>query len=299
MSACRQLAPWVEVLVDGELPCDKVLEVEQHLATCEACRERARFDQALRLSVQRVARAAEPGAGFEERLAAALSAERVREERREREVARDSRLSWRQTAMVVAAAAGTFVWAAASGDASRSPVASPGPESSLASTLGTAPLEGLLDELVNYHVESPATAPEVLEPADVDRFEPEVGVPVRAPALTQYGARWEGGSLVPMAGAAAPFGGAQATSAAVSRARRAASLRYRLGNHRVTVYVYDASRLPLRVMLEPRVVRNLPVYVGARRGYSVAAVEQRGVGYAVATDLGDRESAELVVASVY
>jgi len=42
------------------------------------------------------------------------------------------------------------------------------------------------------------------------------------------------------------------------------------------------------------VVRNLPVYVGSRRGYSIAALEKRGVGYAVATDLDDRESAELV-----
>ena len=51
---------------------------------------------------------------------------------------------------------------------------------------------------------------------------------------------------------------------------------------------------PLRATLEPRVVRNLPVYVGSRRGYSIAALEKRGVGYAVATDLNDRESAELV-----
>ena len=52
--------------------------------------------------------------------------------------------------------------------------------------------------------------------------------------------------------------------------------------------------ITFRATLEPRVVRNQPVYVGSRRGYSIAAREQRGLGYAVATDLDDRESAELV-----
>ena len=36
-----------------------------------------------------------------------------------------------------------------------------------------------------------------------------------------------------------------------------------------------------------------PVHVGERRGYSIAAREQHGVGYAVAADTDD-ESAELV-----
>ena len=55
---------------------------------------------------------------------------------------------------------------------------------------------------------------------------------------------------------------------------------------------------PLRARLEPRVVRELPVYVGTRRGYSIAATEQRGVGYAAAGDLDDEETAELVASTV-
>ena len=101
-------------------------------------------------------------------------------------------------------------------------------------------------------------------------------MPVRVPSLQQYGARWEGASVVPV------------------HNRRAASFRYHLGGHRMTLYVYDSSRFPLRAMLEPRVVRNQPIYVGTRRGYSIAAREQRGIGHAIATDLDDRESAELV-----
>jgi hypothetical protein len=69
--------------------------------------------------------------------------------------------------------------------------------------------------------------------------------------------------------------------------------------HRVTLYIYDASRFPLRASLEPRIVRDVPVFVGTRRGYSIAAAEQRGLGYAVATDLNDAQSAELVAASFH
>jgi anti-sigma factor RsiW len=108
------------------------------------------------------------------------------------------------------------------------------------------------------------------------KLQPEVGVPVRIPTLKQFGASWEGGAVVPM------------------KNQHAAYLRYRISNHPVTLYVYDARRVPLRGVLEPRVVHNQPVHVGDRRGYSIAAREQRGIGYAIATDLNDDESAELV-----
>jgi hypothetical protein len=49
-------------------------------------------------------------------------------------------------------------------------------------------------------------------------------------------------------------------------------------------------------VLEPRVVHDVPIHVGAHRGNSIAAREQHGVGYAVATDLTGDESAELVAA---
>ena len=76
----------------------------------------------------------------------------------------------------------------------------------------------------------------------------------------------------------------------------AASLFYHIDGHRFTVYVFDAERVPLQKtnVLKPRVVRDRPVFVGTRRGYSIAAVENRGVGYALATDLDTQESAELV-----
>ena len=136
-----------------------------------------------------------------------------------------------------------------------------------------------MDDFVMHHANPPL--PEVVDEALVGRLEPEVGVPVRAPSLRQYGAEWEGGSTVWMN----------------SPHRRVATLRYNLGGHHVTVFMYDASRIALGASLEPRVVHNVPVYVGTRRGYSIAASEKRGMGYAVTSDLDGSESAELLAAS--
>ena len=38
------------------------------------------------------------------------------------------------------------------------------------------------------------------------------------------------------------------------------------------------------------------MYVGNLRGYSIGAASHRGVGYAVASDLNDSETAEIVAA---
>ena len=83
------------------------------------------------------------------------------------------------------------------------------------------------------------------------------------------------------------------------RERRAALLQYTVeGNHRMTVYVFDPRALAMQATrLQPRVVRERPVYVGKLRGYSVAAAEKGGVGYALATDFDDDRSAQLVLAA--
>lgn len=283
MSDCRGVSTLLDVFVDGELPPEKLLDVEQHLAGCARCTERVRFSEAVRSSLKRATLAdAEPSADFRARLAGALAAEREAAQDAASgtlpvAIARDARrgdtmLSWRAIgALAAAAAVPLFLAAGASDGASRT--ARTPPVSSASS------LDGVLDDIVNAHVR--ATTPAVTETTLVENFEPEVGVPVRVPQLQQYGARWEGGTVVPV------------------RNHRAASFRFRMHGHRVTLYVYDAKRVPLRAELEARVVRNVPVFVGQRRGYSIAAVEQRGVGHALTTDMSDAESAELIVASVH
>lgn len=75
-----------------------------------------------------------------------------------------------------------------------------------------------------------------------------------------------------------------------------AELRYTMQGHRLTIYVFDPRRVPMRVTrLTPHMVqRQSPVYVGRVRGFSVAAVENGGVGYAMASDLDDEKSVQLV-----
>ncbi|MBK7585402.1 MAG: hypothetical protein IPI67_35075 [Myxococcales bacterium] len=285
-SPCRRSASLLEPFGDGELPTEKVVELETHLGDCACCRETVELNQALKLSLQRSVQAdANPSEEFAARVARALSAERERqEERDERRDALDRGrpLAWRFIVPVAAAAGATLVWGALE-QQSRPVNDGMNVSTSMAtSTPGvTASLDEMIDELVTHHAAS--RDPDVVEPSLVRKLEPEVGVPVRLPSLQQYGLRWEGASVVPVR----------------QLNQRAASLRYMFDGHRVSLYVYNSARFPLRATLEPRVVRNTPVYVGSRRGYSIAAVERRGVGYAVATDLDDRESAELVVASLH
>jgi anti-sigma factor RsiW len=273
MNGCRRVSPLLEPFADGELAADKTIEVEQHLGGCPRCAAHVRLNGALRASVRQVVRdSAAPSMEFQQRVAAALAAERERTW--DRPSVYDGRvLPWRVIVPLAAAAAVILVSAAAV-----NPPASSTRRAEAAPTSLATSVDRLLDDLVSYHAR--ATEPEVRELAAFRKREPEVGLPFRIPTFQEYGARWEGGSVVPL------------------ETQRAASLRYRLGSHRFTLYVYDSNRFPLRARLEPRVVREMPVYVGTRHGYSIAATEQRGVGYAAATDFDDQETAELVASTV-
>lgn len=278
---CRNVVPFLEPFVDGELLPDRVIEVEQHLDSCSACVERVRLSQALRASVKRVARAStEPTDAFRARLAAAIEAAHQREldvNALERQMERGRRLSWQTILPVAAAAALTLVWAASTNNDHEQRQAR---AASSYASVGPTNLDDLLEDLVNSHVStrsepgSPAPSSTSLMP----ELEREVGVPVHIPNLKQYGVKWEGGTVVPL------------------RNQRAALLRYKLGGHRMTVYVYDPSRVSVERHLQRRRVGDAEVYVGTRRGYSIGATDYRGVGYALATDLNDAETAELVAA---
>jgi anti-sigma factor RsiW len=278
MSACRQYVPMLEPFCDGELSPVQVVEVEAHLVECERCAERVRLAEAVRFSLKETVRRDAPVTeAFEERIRLALSAERDREERLS--APQDSHLrmlSWRSIMPIAAAAAVVMVYAASANNRP-SDVASS--RSSMYQASTPASVEKLLEDLVKSHERS--TGPQFTEPTLLPQVESEVGVPVRLPNFKPYGARWEGLSVVPVSN------------------QRAASLRYRIAGHKLTVFVYDAARVPVRATLKQRMVRDEPVYVGSRHGVSIAATERNnGVGYAVATELNDDESAELV-ASIY
>lgn len=278
MSTCRHFVPLLEPFRDGELGPADVVDVEEHLVECGRCAERLRLGEAMRISLREHVRADAPVAdSFEERIRLALSAEREREERRDApaELHHGRMLSWRGIVPIAAAAAVVMVWAASANN--RTTDTGMAAKGDIAST--PASVEKLIEDLVANHQRS--VGPQFTEQALLPQLEPEVGVPVRAPNFKPYGASWEGVSVVPVSN------------------QRAASLRYRIAGHRLTVYVYDASRVPVRSTLQQRLVRNEPVYVGSRHGVSIAATERNnGVGYAIATDLNKDESAELV-ASIY
>jgi anti-sigma factor RsiW len=296
MSTCREVASLLEPYTDGELLPERVVEVEQHVENCEHCNTRVKLDRSLRTSVRKaVYEAAPPSTLFLSRLGAALEAERQREveaqEERETHPARGRALSWRSIAPLAAAAAVVSVWAASTRhDTPRTASQSAGAQLAAAAA-DPVNLDQVLDDLVDYHLNP--EKPAVTEPAQLEQLDPEVGVPVRLPSLAQYGARWEGASVIPI-NYARPAPRAEEVESVPIRGRRVALLRYHVSGHRMTLYVYDAAKMPLERRLQARVVRNEPVYVGYKRGFSIAATERRGVGYAVATDLDDHESAEIV-----
>lgn len=277
MSSCRHFVPLLEPFRDGELSPGEVVDVETHLVECERCSERVRLAEAMRVSLKEVVReGAQVTESFEERIRLALAAEREREERRDpTHDAQVRMLSWRSIMPIAAAAAVVMVWAASANN--RTTERATLVKGDVAST--PASVEKLLEDLVSNHQHS--SGPQFTEQGLLPQLEPEVGVPVRLPNFKQYGARWEGVSVVPVSN------------------QRAASLRYRIAGHRLTVYIYDSSRVPVRSTLQQRLVRDEQVYVGSRHGVSIAATERNnGVGYAIATDLNKDESAELV-ASIY
>src|SRR5690606_33666655 len=123
--------------------------------------------------------------------------------------------------------------------------------------------------------------PEVTDRSALLRFEPQVGVPMRVPELQQYGARILGASIVP-----------------VERSR-AVSLRYHLGEHRVTVYLFNPQTVPVRSVqdLQLPVTGGRERVDGMRNRYTTAALGQRGVAYTIGTGLDELVRAELLAST--
>jgi anti-sigma factor RsiW len=275
--SCERLSAHWETFLDGELPSRQMLELQAHLDGCAECSEALAFSQAIRVSArQLVYDEAVVSDEFVERLRGSLLAE-VQSERQQQRGLRLRRLlakaSPRAGMAALSIAAGLAFWLAFDGGAERP--GRPRVDRELTANAALGPQE-LLDLFIDYHTTPPM--PEVTEPRLVPELERDVGVRVPLPSLAAYGAEWQGGNLVRL-----------------PRTQSAAYLRYRTRDaHSVTVYVYNASRIPLHASLERRMVREEPVYERNWRGYSVAAQLRHGVGYAVATDLDEARSAELV-----
>ena len=266
--SCQDIRPYLEAFVDHELSPERTLDVELHVAACAACHAEVEMSRTLAV-VTRSAVAEVPCCpNFRARLGRSLAEERRRQEGPAPIV--NKALPWRTISPIAAAAAMALLFGATQrhdGGGKSDPL--------IASTENQ-----LMDVLLQHHSAPPEPSLTALD--SVKGMEPRLGFPVHPPNLERYGARFVGANLVN-----------------VDRSR-AASLHYNLTNgHRLTYYVYDPEKVPLRAAvrtLHPRVVQNQAVFVGHRRGYSIATCERHGVGYAVTTELGDTESAELVAA---
>jgi anti-sigma factor RsiW len=271
---CCEARAYLEAYADSELATDRALDVEAHLSDCGACQAELSLSRTVCQLTRSACACAPMPAEFEARLR-----EKVREEGLDREHQNLATLplSWSAITPLAAAAAAAF-WFNFS--TNRPAVLGNGEETAADVMNAATGPEQLVEALVQHHTHSQIHRPRFIDTMAVSNLEPTLGLPIHPPDLARYGAHFEGASIVNV------------------RSTHAASLHYTVGNHRFTLYVYDPDELPLRTLrdLEPRVVGDRAVFVGQRRGYSIAACESQGVGYAVAADLSDDESAELVAA---
>lgn len=267
--------------VDGELSADHTAELEAHVAKCAQCFEQVEHLRAVRLSVRRTCAVVAP-ASLRARMAAVVTVEAARppSSSSHEPPRRDPKLIPLRHVMAIAAAAGV-VFAVGISRVQEQEGAPMGSAHAPPASLLTMSVDDFVDDLVAMHASPPP--PETTNPEELPRFDTFVGVPVRRPADPTFqplGVRYQGARMH------------------MARGKRAAMLFYTTQNgHRATMYVFDAHTLPLqRTRLQPRVVKERPVYVGNVRGYSFAATERSGVGYALATDLDPDLSAKLVAA---
>lgn len=77
----------------------------------------------------------------------------------------------------------------------------------------------------------------------------------------------------------------------------AAYLVYDVNGDKVSVFIFDASDLPIEARRKA-VVGNREVYFDQEHGYNVALYRDRGVGYAIASDLDQDQMLKLVSSAV-
>ena len=300
--ACKSMGLLLGAHLDGQLDPVKTLEVEDHVAACEVCRERLALDRALRGSLKKAVKLSTPD-DVRARMLAAMAGESARETRREDEDlvavsntaalvatgdgldasadrkstpgSRPQRPSmlrhWRTMLPLASAAALMMAW----GAAGKQPVVHGMPDTMAAAGLGS---DDMLRDFVGQHRD--ALPPEQADPKQVRKFDRYVGVPVRVPQFGQN-AHFVGGRLMPVHGGSA--------------AMLQYEVRQGVNVQRVTVFVYDPRKIQVGgAHLAARAVGTAEVRMGQTDGYSVAVTQHGGVGYTIASDMDPESSADLV-----
>ena len=319
MTTCRDVSSWIDTYVDGELPVERAVDTECHVAQCPSCAERLRFERAYRNSVKRVVQdQSHPSLAFTQRMERALIAESAlnrvyactptasvnhasgpsaqgQARRQPVEVTAKHRGAKRQNATTIAANTwGTLRWrtllpiaAAAAGaifwagfqNQRQIPMAL---GSTNNSDLRLSELDSYLDVMVNRHRGS-SSQTRSIQFSHEDMLDPPFQLPLFQDVRNLDGS---------------PFAIRMHATSGWLSALRGASSAYQIKGHRVTFFAYEAGPAPLRARLEGHPLRGHVVYVGKRQGYSVATVEEGPVGYAMTSDLPPLESAELIASAI-
>lgn len=289
---CRGMGPLLDAYLDSELAPAQVVEVDRHLQDCAACAERIAFDRAVRAGVRKSVRATPLPEGLRERMVARMLDEASHGPRNgdDRMIERGKMLPWHVVLPLASAAAIPLALGIAGAASERAPrtakvaMASTAAEEARPASQSAAviDLDRMLDQFVEWH-ERPLP-PEVTNETELVKFEPYVGVPMKAPALAPFGGKLVGGRMLNTG----------------SASQTAAMLYYTLpSGQRVSIYVFDPSRVPARpTRLRPRTMGRDEVWVGRVRGYTVAAPIRPDVGYAIASDLDEDQMTRLAVATV-
>jgi mycothiol system anti-sigma-R factor len=79
--------------------------------------------------------------------------------------------------------------------------------------------------------------------------------------------------------------------------KQAAYLIYDVNGDKVSVFIFDASDLPIEAR-KKAVIADHDIYFDQEHGYNVALFRDRGVGYAIASDLDQEQMMKLVSSAV-
>lgn len=254
---CGDVDMLVHPYLDGELVAEERVLVEEHVSGCPRCRElvghEATFRENLRARLRPRSGGATPAAPepLRQRVLEAL-------DRADAAGTGPSRPTRRWVAPLGALATAAAIAIFFGG-------ASFGRLGSGNSALVEAAIAG---HMKNLPVEIGGTDDEIRA-----WMRGKVGVPVRPPTI----------HLVRLSAQQPRLIGARVSHL---QARDAGQIIYRVGNSQVTVYVFDPSGWEVSAPTS-RVVDGRDVYLTERSGYSVALYRDRGVGYALASDLDE------------
>ncbi len=81
------------------------------------------------------------------------------------------------------------------------------------------------------------------------------------------------------------------------RDRQAAYLRYEVDGNRVSVFIFDPGDLAISAGRKQK-IGNRDVFLDVERGYNVVLYQDRGVSYAVASDLAEDQLIQLVSSAI-